>query len=206
VYEYNGANWVQIGTDIDGEAAGDNSGFSVSFNAAGTRVAIGAHLNDGNGSESGHVRVYSLDCSDFPCGNNNNEVLVCHMNPNNAYEICISKNAVPAHLAHGDFCGPCPSSKQGGTLQEEVSQEVILEAHPNPFFHSTTIHFSLPEKTHAILSIHDVTGRTVAILVDGELPEGTHSMDWNADVTSGIYFYRLSTDNATITKQVVPLR
>jgi HYR domain-containing protein/type IX secretion system substrate protein len=61
VYEYNGANWVQIGTDIDGEAAGDFSGISVSFNDAGTRVAIGANFNDGNGNNSGHVRVYSLD-------------------------------------------------------------------------------------------------------------------------------------------------
>jgi HYR domain/Secretion system C-terminal sorting domain len=61
VYEYNGANWVQLGTDIDGEAAGDRSGISVSFNDAGTRVAIGAYFNDGNGGDSGHVRVYSLD-------------------------------------------------------------------------------------------------------------------------------------------------
>ncbi len=48
----------QIGSDIDGEAAGDYSGFSVSLSSDGTAVAIGAHLNDGNGADSGHVRVY----------------------------------------------------------------------------------------------------------------------------------------------------
>ena len=58
VYEYSGGGWAQLGTDIDGEAADDQSGFSVSLSSDGTRVAIGAPLNDSNGNNSGHVRVY----------------------------------------------------------------------------------------------------------------------------------------------------
>ena len=62
VYKYSGNAWVQAGSDIDGEAAGDQSGWSVSLSSDGTRVAIGAPLNDnGNGNDSGHVRVYRLD-------------------------------------------------------------------------------------------------------------------------------------------------
>ena len=49
---------TQLGSDIDGEAAGDYSGRSVSINSAGDRVAIGAHYNDGTDSNAGHVRVY----------------------------------------------------------------------------------------------------------------------------------------------------
>jgi hypothetical protein len=49
---------IQIGADIDGEAAADFSGYSVSLNAAGDIVAIGAPFNDGNGPGAGHVRVY----------------------------------------------------------------------------------------------------------------------------------------------------
>lgn len=52
--------WSQLGTDINGEAVDDNSGGSVSMNAAGDRVVIGANFNDGNGTNSGHVRVYSI--------------------------------------------------------------------------------------------------------------------------------------------------
>ena len=48
-----------IGADIDGEAAYDNSGQSVSLSSDGTTVAIGAPWNDDNGSNSGHVRIYS---------------------------------------------------------------------------------------------------------------------------------------------------
>ncbi len=58
IYEYSGANWIQIGSDIDGEAADDRSGISVSLSSDGTIVAIGAFLNDGNGSGAGHVRVF----------------------------------------------------------------------------------------------------------------------------------------------------
>ena len=58
VYEYSGGSWSQLGADIDGEAAGDSSGYSVSLSSDGTIVAIGATGNDGNGSNSGHVRVY----------------------------------------------------------------------------------------------------------------------------------------------------
>merc|ERR1712127_535065 len=61
VFELDGSNWVQLGGDIDGEAAGDDSGSSVSLSSDGQRVAIGAHGNDGNGSNSGHVRVFQLD-------------------------------------------------------------------------------------------------------------------------------------------------
>ncbi|MCF6768609.1 Ig-like domain-containing protein, partial [Thiotrichales bacterium 19S11-10] len=48
----------QLGSDIDGEAASDHSGKAVSFNEDGSIVAIGASFNDGNGADSGHVRVY----------------------------------------------------------------------------------------------------------------------------------------------------
>ena len=59
-----GSTWVKRGADIDGEAAGNNSGFSVSVSADGTVVAIGAYYNDGSGNlryNSGHVRVYKYN-------------------------------------------------------------------------------------------------------------------------------------------------
>ena len=50
--------WTQQGTDIDGEAAGDFSGASVSLSSDGSTVAIGAPTNNGNGDGAGHVRIY----------------------------------------------------------------------------------------------------------------------------------------------------
>ena len=59
VYNYSGGSWSQVGSDIDGEAAADSSGKSVSLSSDGTVVAIGAHTNDGAGDAVGHVRVYT---------------------------------------------------------------------------------------------------------------------------------------------------
>ena len=61
IYSWNSdtSSWDQQGGDIDGEAAGDQSGYSVSLSSDGTTVAIGARDNDDNGNMSGHVRIYS---------------------------------------------------------------------------------------------------------------------------------------------------
>ena len=61
VYTLTNNVWTQTGGDIDGEAAGDETGRSVAMSADGSRVAIGATGNDGTpGVNSGHVRVYEL--------------------------------------------------------------------------------------------------------------------------------------------------
>jgi Flp pilus assembly pilin Flp len=58
VYNNVSGTWTQVGSDIDGEAAEDLSGASVSLSSNGSTVAIGAIHNDGNGLDAGHVRVY----------------------------------------------------------------------------------------------------------------------------------------------------
>jgi LPXTG-motif cell wall-anchored protein len=60
VYTLTNGAWIQTGANIDGESAGDQSGWSVAMSANGSRVAIGARGNDGGGSDAGRVRVYTL--------------------------------------------------------------------------------------------------------------------------------------------------
>ena len=55
--------WTKDGFDIDGEAANDNSGSSVSMSLDGSRVVIGVNYNDGNGNNSGHVSVFDYSSS-----------------------------------------------------------------------------------------------------------------------------------------------
>lgn len=52
------AQWTQIGSNINGEAAEDQSGRSVSISGDGLTTAVGAFINDGNGTSSGHVKIY----------------------------------------------------------------------------------------------------------------------------------------------------
>jgi hypothetical protein len=58
VFTWNGSAWVQKGSNIIGEAAGDFSGYAVDINNVGDVIAIGAPDNDGTGTDRGHVRVY----------------------------------------------------------------------------------------------------------------------------------------------------
>jgi len=63
VFDWNGSSWVQVGSDIDGEAAGDWFGYALALSSDGNRLAVGAYLNDGNGTDSGHVRVFDWNGS-----------------------------------------------------------------------------------------------------------------------------------------------
>jgi 6-phosphogluconolactonase (cycloisomerase 2 family) len=54
------SSWKQVGQDITGETVGDSFGESISLSEDGTILAFGAWTNDGNGVDSGHVRVYQL--------------------------------------------------------------------------------------------------------------------------------------------------
>jgi hypothetical protein len=63
IYSWNIDKWDQMGSDIDGEAQGDYSGYSVSLSSNGNVVAIGSPNNYGNGSQSGHVRIFEWNGS-----------------------------------------------------------------------------------------------------------------------------------------------
>ena len=65
LYRNVSGTWTQIGQDIDGEVADDKSGWSVALSSDGTVVAIGAWSNDGNGNDSGHVRLYRRTTNAF---------------------------------------------------------------------------------------------------------------------------------------------
>jgi hypothetical protein len=65
IYSYNGVSWVPMGQKLVEEAPNDKFGFSVSLNDEGNIIAIGAPNNDGNGTDTGHVRVYKYDTIDL---------------------------------------------------------------------------------------------------------------------------------------------
>ncbi len=58
--------WVQAGDDLDGETAGDQSGYAIAINAFGNIIASGAPNNAGSGTGSGHVRIYQSNLCNIP--------------------------------------------------------------------------------------------------------------------------------------------
>jgi hypothetical protein len=69
---------------------------------------------------------------------------------------------------------------------------VLYQNYPNPFNPLTKIKFDIPANSNAKLSVFDILGKEISILVDGELKAGKYEIDFNAsDYSSGVYFYRL---------------
>ena len=83
----------------------------------------------------------------------------------------------------------------------------LYQNFPNPFNPVTTIRFDLPDDSQARLTIYNILGQEVLILLDETKLAGTHVIQWNAsNVASGIYFYRLETPRKQITKKLVVLK
>jgi hypothetical protein len=118
----------------------------------------------------------TVHVSDVRCGNKLNKVRVCHKGE----EICISKEAVEAHLSHGDVLGSCTAAAQAikpGVMLYE--RETKLSNHPNPFNGSTNIHFTLPSNGMVSLQIFDITGRKLETLAEGPMKAGEHQVLFN---------------------------
>jgi hypothetical protein len=99
------------------------------------------------------------------------------------------------------------------TGTEDIPVARILEQNfPNPFNPVTRIAFNLGNEGHARLDIFDPAGRLVNTLVDGNLPAARHEVTWDGrdgsgrQVSSGVYFYSIITDDFRDTKKMILLR
>jgi hypothetical protein len=92
----------------------------------------------------------------------------------------------------------------GGETPEETT---LNQNYPNPFNPSTQIRFTISESQQVSLKIYNLAGQLVATLIDGSISAGTHQTTFSADhLASGIYFYRLITENEIITRQMTFLK
>lgn len=147
----------------------------------------------------------TLSVIDANCGNNakNPKVLVCH----EGHEICISPNAVPAHVGpsskHNDYLGSCMGVSMPGTVS--TAAQVVLEAYPNPVTKSTVVNFRVPVTSAATVQVYNQMGVLVATLFEGEAQAGR---DYPLEVDAsrwptGIYLCRFVSKGQTSTQQLM---
>lgn len=83
----------------------------------------------------------------------------------------------------------------------------LEQNYPNPFSGKTAISFDIPSSANVSLVISDIQGNEVATLHNGYLPSGKHELQFNGSaLPTGTYFYKLSTPNGTIIKQMEIVR
>jgi hypothetical protein len=88
----------------------------------------------------------------------------------------------------------------------------ITQNYPNPFNPETTIEFSLPVQSRVMVEVFDLLGRQIQTLFDGMEDSGTHQVSWNgkdesgAEVSSGVYFYQMRTEQFSAKKKMLLIR
>ncbi|MFQ5906672.1 MAG: T9SS type A sorting domain-containing protein [bacterium] len=102
--------------------------------------------------------------------------------------------------------GGSDGRQMGERMSSAQGAFALFQNSPNPFSGGTTIFFSLPAESHTTLTIHDLSGRTVATLVDAELSAGMHTVDWSGNVPSGVYFCRIQAGGMTAGTRMVLIR
>lgn len=177
------ANTIYLGygpqsVTLSAAASGGTPGYTYSWSNGATTAATTVSptstttytvtITDANGCI--HSVSKTIKVIDARCGNKNNKVIICHIppgNPSNQHSICVSPNAVPAHLAHGCYVGPCGSAKGGrnnGDKEDNSTLQTIAEEgqwniYPNP--NTGTFVLELPWKEAAQIVIANMKGQVV---------------------------------------------
>lgn len=99
-------------------------------------------------------------------------------------------------------------ASNGNQNSTELAQNFKLEQNfPNPFNPTTKISFSLPQNESVKLKVFDISGKEVATLVNANMPQGQHSVEFNAaGLSSGVYFYKIDTGSFTDVKKMMLLK
>ena len=93
-----------------------------------------------------------------------------------------------------------PTSESGNQAPKRVT---LHQNYPNPFNPSTNIEFGLPANSNVRLEVYDLLGKRVATLENSVLEAGWHTYHFDAShLASGMYFYRLSTNQRTVVKKL----
>lgn len=155
-------------------------------------------------------------------GVSNNYVTVNPSNgsiqPGSSQTITLTLDA--SNIAQGTYTGQVNISSNGGDITIPIDYLVNVEKlseiptdfslsqnYPNPFNPTTTFEFSIPHSTNVILKIYDMLGKEIETLVNENKLPGTYKVTYNAsNLASGIYVFRLETDDFIESKKSILLK
>ncbi len=133
----------------------------------------------------------------------------------NNIEIKYKLKAVDQGSNASDYSAEVTFNQSGGGLDKKGSPNddalpkvfALEQNYPNPFNPSTAIRYSLPEATHITLTVYNLSGETVATLVNGEQAAGSYDTVFDASgLPSGVYLYRLTTPVVSQSRKMMILK
>jgi len=88
-----------------------------------------------------------------------------------------------------------------------VILDTLEQNYPNPFNPVTRIKFSIPKRTRVELSVYNILGEKVSEIINSEIEAGKYEYEFNAvNLSSGVYFYRLKTDDYISVKKMILIK
>jgi hypothetical protein len=156
-------------------------------------------VTDENGcTDTDDVTVTVMD---IRCGKKMEKVLVCHLPPGNTgnpQTICIAAPAVPAHLAHGDYLGPCATDKSLPVSDFVEITGTSISIYPNPSDGEFTVEIEQEYQAPVTIQLTDMVGRSVGKIYQGELAAGNHIFTWDmTGLERSVYFLQVISTEGT---------
>ncbi len=107
-------------------------------------------------------------------------------------------------LDHLGYIGNIPTSIEQIITQEVPSEISLSQNYPNPFNPATMIEFDIDQAQNVTLGVYDLSGRRVALLLNGPKTAGTYRVMFDGSrLSSGMYLYRLQTQSHVITRKMM---
>ena len=191
VYNWSGTAWVKKGADINGEAAGDQSGWSVSMPDANT-LAIGARANNGNGTSAGHVRVYNWSGTAWVQKGADIDGEATYDGSGESVSMP-DKNTLaigaPLNDGNGDLAGHVRVYSMGSNVDVlENSVGNTLEIYPNPAKNVINVKTADTKLLGMAYSIYDNAGKVV---LSGKINSENTSIELG-NLAAGIYMLSIA--------------
>lgn len=216
--------WNDFAPTVRNNIFAENGGYGIRERAPGTFVDPIVEFNlfwqNGAGNyydvQTGMVRNTAPEINGMPNASSNlvDDPLLCA--PPVDFALCEDSPAIGAGIggttigALGAGCPPCGTTTSVAD-EAPIAGRPMLAARPNPFAFATDIPFTVERRGHALLRVHDASGRVVRTLLDEEIGPGERLITWDGRTDggqrapAGIYLLSLEVDGVTVSHKVALL-
>ncbi len=182
-----GASWDRPAAGVKMAVKDTDTGYNIEWQmpleslyletAPGTQIGYETQINDNDSDKRDHISHWWIETGD-PSWNNSSTWGTAVFQNTKSYTAVKEKSVVP-------------------------TQYDLAQNFPNPFNPTTTIAYGLKNSGKVRLSVFDIMGKEVAVLVDGSQVAGSHQVQFNANnLSTGMYFYKLQTADQVFTKKM----
>ena len=161
---------------------------------------------------------YTKDMGEISIINTNKDLTLnfsVNLDPGEHQEWVLTTNSGKEHILNRTGGITLPPETKGMSLEKRAifpDVYALYQNYPNPFNPVTKITYQLPEESYVAVTIYNLVGQKVTTLVDGRRSGGFHTVDWyginsnGESVASGLYFFRIETENFSKTLKMLLLK